>query len=270
MLDDATTPEQAKVKLQVEKFRQRFNGIKRATINCLILCQIAVATMPFWLTEINSLCEHELFLNENLEFFAECKTHWLLFGKLNFYWNYLAYDLLYQLIEVLTHSYTDFKPIHGDIVAYKRDVEEFRKCTFLKVFCEVQLEPLSGKNDLPPGFKTMVVQFNWAKDVILEEVEMFRRRYAGSFRLNECAMMVNSIRPGSFTVTWFVAVSTIWRMAERMNVELFAEFNVITLVIDGTCTYVSPAQLPLPSFTPPLSLIVSCLSFYKNRRWWPA
>ena len=252
--------------MQVEKLRQRFNGIKRATINCLIMCQIAVATMPCWLTEINSLCEHELFLNENLEFFAECKTYWLLFGKLNFYWNYLAYDLLYQLIEVLSHSYTDFKPIHRDIVAYKKDVEEFRKCTFLKVFCEVQPEPL---NDPPPGLKAMVVQFKWAKDVTLEEVERFRRRYAMSRRLNKCAMMVNSIRPGSFTVTWFVAVSTIRRMA-GMDVELFAEFNVITLVIGGTCTYVSPAQLPLPSFTPPLSLIVSCLSFYKSRRWWPA
>ena len=269
MLDDAITPEQAKVKLQVEKFRQRFNGIKRATINCLILCQIAVATMPCWLTEINSLCEHEMVLKENLDAFAKCETHWLLFAKLNFYWNYLAYDLLYQLIEVLTHSYTDFKPIYGDIVAYKKDVEEFRKCTFLKVFCEVQLEPLSGKNDPPPGFKAMVVQFKWEKDVTLEVVERFRRRYAGAYNLEECAMMVNSIRPGSFTVTWFVAVSTISRLT-GMNVELFAEFNVITLVIDGTCTYVSPAQLPLPSFTPPLSLIVSCLSFYKNRRWWPA
>ena len=247
------------MKLQVEKFRQRFNGIKRATINCLILCQIAVATMPCWLTEINFLCEHEMFLKENLDAFAKCETHWLLFGKLNFYWNYLAYDLLYQLIEVLSHSYTDFKPIHGDIVAYKKDLEEFRKSTFLKVFCEVQLEPLSGKNDPPPGFKAMVVQFKWAKDVTLEEVEMFRRRYATSFRLNECAMIVYSIRPGSFTVTWFVPVSTIWRMAEKKDVELFAEFNVITLVIDGTCTYVSPVQLPLPSFTPPLSLIVSCL-----------
>ena len=255
--------------LQVEEFQERFDSIKLATINCLIFCQIAVATMPFWLTQ-RALGQHEIFLKENLDVFAKCETYWLLFGNLNFYWNYLAYDLLHQLIKVLTRHYKQFKPIYGDIVAYKKDVEEFRKSTFLKVFCEVQLEPLSGKNDPPPGFKTMVVQFKWAKDVTLEEVEMFRRRYAGSFRLNECAMMVNSIRPGSFTVTWFVPVSTIRGMAERMNVELFAEFNVITLVIDGTCTYVSPDQLPLPSFTPPLSLIVSCLSFYKNRRWWPA
>ena len=131
------------------------------------------------------------------------------------------------------------------------------------MFCEVQLEPLTGKNDPPPGFKTMVVQFNWAKDVTLEEVERFRRRYATSYNLNECAMMVNSVRPGSFTVTWFVAVSTIRGMAERKDVELFAEFNVITLVIDGTCAYVSPAQLPLLSFTPPLSLIVSCFQKQK-------
>ena len=255
--------------LQVDEFQERFDSIKFATINCLIFCQIAVATMPFWLTQ-QALGQHEIFLKENIDVFAKCETHWLLFAKLNFYWNYLAYDLLYQLIKVLTRHYKPFKPIHGDIVAYKKDVEEFRKCTFLKVFCEVQLEPLSGKNDPPPGFKTMVVQFNWAKDVTLEEVERFRRRSATSFRLNDCAMMVNSIRPGSFTVTWFVAVSTIWSMAEKKDVELFAEFNVITLVIDGTCTYVSPAQLPLPSFTPPLSLIVSCLSFYKRKIWWPA
>ena len=249
--------------LQVEEFQERFNSMKLATINCLIFCQIAVATMPFWLTQIQALGQHKMFLKENLDVFAKCETYWLLFGKLNFYWNYLAYDLLYQLIKVLTRHNKQFKLIYGDIVAYKKDLEEFRKYTFLKVFCEVQLEPLSAKNDPPPGFKAMVVQFNWAKDVTLEEVEMFRRRYATSFRLNECAMMVNSIKPGSFTVTWFVAVSTIRRLT-GMDVELFAEFNVITLVIDGTCAYVSPAQLPLPSFTPPLSLIVSCLSFYKT------
>ena len=252
------------MKLQVDEFQERFNSMKLATINCLILCQIAVATMPFWLTQIQALGQHEMFLKKNLDVFAKCETYWLLFGKLNFYWNYLAYDLLYQLIEVLTRHNKQFKPIYGDIVSYKKDVEEFRKSTFLKVFCAVQLEPLTGKNDPPPGFKAMVVQFNWAKDVTLEEVERFRRRSATSYRLNDCAMMVNSIRPGSFTVTWFVAVSTIRGMAERMDVELFAEFNVITLVIDGTCTYVSPDQLPLPSFTPPLSLIVSCLSFYKS------
>ena len=260
------------VKLKVEKFRQRFNGITVAVVDCLILCQIAVAKMPMILTQIKALGEHRKYLKENLKVFAKCETHPELFANLNLYWNYLAYDLLYQLIEVLTTQTcfsTRFKPIRGDIAAYKKDLGEFRKCTFLKVFCEVQLEPLSGKNDPPPGFKTMVVQFKWAKDVTLEEVEMFRRRYAGAYNLEECAMMVNSIRPGSFTVTWFVAVSTIRGMA-GMNVELFAEFNVITLVIDGTCAYVSPAQLPLPSFTPPLSLIVSCLSFYKNRRWWPA
>ena len=254
------------MKLQVDDFQKRFISITFATINCLILCEIAVATMPFWLT---ALSKNELFLKENLDVFAKCETHWLLFGKLNSYWNYLAYDVLYQLIKVLSYKYKQFKSIHGDIVAYEKDLEEFRKCTLLKVFCEVQLEPLSGKNDPPPGFKAMVVQFKWAKDVTLEEVERFRRRYAGAYNLEKCAMIVNSIRPGSFTVTWFVPVSTIRRMA-GMDVELFAEFNVITLVIDGTCAYVSPDQLPLPSFTPPLSLLVSCLSFYKNRRWWPA
>ena len=272
IIGSAISSEQAKVKSQVDEFQKRFNCIKFATIQCLLMCQIAVSQMPFWLTEIQALSQHKIFLEENLDTFAKCETHYLLFGKLNFYWNYFAYDLLYQLIKVLTYTHEVFKPIYDDIVAYKIGVEEFKKCTLMRVFCEVQLEPLSGKNDPPPGFKAMVVQFKWAKDVTLEEVERFRRRYATSYNLNECAMMVNSIRPGSFTVTWFVPVSTIEILTERMDVDLFVEFN--TLVIDGTCVYVSPVLLAHSSVAPPLTQMVSCYNFsvssLKQTKWWPA
>ena len=94
------------VKLKVEKFRQRFNGITVAVVDCLILCQIAVAKMPMILTQIKALGEHRKYLKENLKVFAKCETHPELFANLNLYWNYLAYDLLYQLIEVLTGHYT--------------------------------------------------------------------------------------------------------------------------------------------------------------------
>ena len=251
----------AEVKSQVNTFRERFQRIKFATIECLIACQIAVATMPLWLTEIDELCEHKIFLKENLDDFAKCETHYLLFGKLNFYWNYLAYDLLYQLIEVLHQIHKEFKPTHEDMVAYKKYLEEFRKHTSLKVFCEVQQDPLTEKDEPPSGFKSMVVQFKWAKDVTLEEVERFRRSYARSYKLNECAMMVNRIRPGSFTVTWFIPVSTIVTLTQKKDVDLFIKFNVTTLVIDGTCTYVSPVEeapsLPLTN----THIMVSYLHF---------
>ena len=112
--------EQRALKSQVDKFRSRFQNIAKATILCLIACEITVASMPFFLTEITTLNDHKLFLDEELEEFGKCETHRILFGKLNFYWNYLAYDLLYQFIKVI-YGDKQFKR------AFKRVCKDMRK-----------------------------------------------------------------------------------------------------------------------------------------------
>ena len=98
---------------------------------------------------------------------------------------------------------------------YKNDMERLRMSTSLKLFCEVQPLPLSLVEDPPPDFKKMVVEFKWPETVTLEAVERFRQCYARHYRLNECAMIVNSIRPSSFIVTWFVPISIIETFARE-------------------------------------------------------
>ena len=232
------------VRSRVLAFRQRFNVIKQATIQRLIACQITVASMVFWLTSIRALAEHKVFLEGNLNALGQCPNHWVLFGKLNFYWNYLAYDLLHQLLEVLTTQFREFRTNSEVIAEYKKDLEEFKRNTPLKVFCKAEPMPFSQQDTPPPGFQEMVGEFKWSENVTLEEVEQFRKRYAREYNLEDCAMMVNSIRPGSFVVTWFIPVSIVRLLGQETDraVNLFVEFEVTRLEIAGNCVYHSSFQ----------------------------
>ena len=229
----------ATAKHHVNEFRRRFNNIAEATILCLITCDIAVATMPFFLTQITTLDDHKLFLDKKIDEFGKCETHWVLFGKLNLYWNYLAYDLLYQLIKVLYNRHKQFKRAHKDVIAYKKDIKHFMKCISLKLFCAIERKSLSLEGGPPAGFTELVLEFSWPNTVTLEAVETFRQRYARQYRLNECAMIVKSIKPGSFKVTWFVPISIIDILIQRMDIihDLLKELNVMRLIINGNCIY---------------------------------
>jgi hypothetical protein len=240
----STSTAESALQSQVNGFHQRFNTIKTATITSLIAYQITVASMVFWLTSIRALDEHRVFLEEKLEALGQCLNHWVLFGKLNFYWNFLAYDLLFQLLEVLATQYDTFRTISEDVAAYKTDIERFKSMTSLRLFCEAQTVPFSSQTNPPPGFRDMVVRFKWSKNVMLEEVERFRRRYCQLYRLERCAMMVNSIIPGSFIVTWFVPISIIKALSRKGDkaLSLFVEFGVARLEIAGDCLYQAPAH----------------------------
>ena len=153
------------------------------------------------LTSIIAVNEHKTFLEENHNDLHECKNK--LFSLLNFYWNYLACDLLDQLIrKELIWRDTMFEKVGRDMTKHSQDMEDFRKRTTLKLFCQVVQ---CKKIDPPPGFNTMVTEHNWPNTITLEDVEQFRKRFIETFNLQQCAMMVDSIVPGSFKVTWFVS-----------------------------------------------------------------
>ena len=146
-------------------------------------------------------------------------------------------SVLYQLIEVLYDGYKEFKSVHEEMAVYKNDIEPFRRSTSLKLFCAVQPK-LSLKDGLPSGFKELVVEFNWPESVTLEDVETFRQRYAWGYTFDKCAMIINSIRHGSYKVTWFVPISIIDTLTQR-KIDLLVEFNVTKLTLDGNCIYES-------------------------------
>ena len=189
---------------------------------------MAVKMVVFLLTSICAIDEHEHFLKKNHKDLHDCKNHWELFGMLNFYWNYLSYDLLDQLLEELTLKESSFEVIAEEMEKYKTDLRMFRQCTTLKLFCQADT---STECDPPPEFRKIVVKHDWPDTVTLEDVEKFRHRYAQTYNLRRCAMMLHQIGSGCFTVTWFVPVTVIDILRKKRAVKVYKEFKVSRLEI---------------------------------------
>jgi hypothetical protein len=82
-------------------------------------------------------------------------------------------------------------------------------------------------------------------------------------------MMVNSIIPGSFIVTWFVPISIIKALSRKGDkaLSLFVEFGVARLEIAGDCLYQAPAHhkvapLSIATSSAPLSFATSSAEGY--------
>ena len=228
---------------EIKHLHRRFNSLKELTIQGLEKCRVAVMTVVYTLTTILTVQEHKGFLEEKQKSLSESSNHWELFGKLNLYWTYLSYGLLEHLVKELALNHNWFQTVAGEMAVYKKDLEEFRKRTILELFCEA--DPRPHDEDPPPGFRKMVVEFDWPETATLEDVEKFRRRYASSYNLHTCAMMLNSIRTGSFTVTWFVPFSVVEMLRKKRALSVFKEFSVTRLEIHTsmqTCVYQIPPQ----------------------------
>ena len=232
------------MQVEIDGFHRRFNAIKTSTIQCLQKFNIAVKTVVFLLTSILAVEEHKVFLEEKHKSLRECDDHLELFGMLNFYWNYLAYDLLDQLIKELTTKESSFGVVGKKMAEYKKDLQNFRERTTLEHFSQAQ--PCMV-DDPPPGFQKMVVKHNWPKTVTLEDVEKFRLCYTQAYNLQTCAMMLHRIIKGSFTVTWFVPVTVIDILREKRAVKVYKEFEVSRLEIyvqsTAVCVYEAPSQI---------------------------
>ena len=235
------------IQCEIKGFHRRFNSMKMKTVEFLEKFGIAVKTVVFLLTSIFAVTgEHKMFLKENHKSLRQCEDHQELFGMLNFYWNYLSPDLLDKLLEELIQKESSFEAIGEEMRNYKADLQKFRQRTTLKLFC--QADTFSTECDPPPPeFRKMVVTHEWTDTVTLEDVEKFRQRYARTYNLQTCAIMLYSVRRGSFTVTWFVPVTVIHILRKNTALEVYKEFDVSKLEIyyvqeTAICVYQTPVQ----------------------------
>ena len=242
------------MKQEISVLEKKFNALKVATIQCLKKFRISVMFVVYTLTSLRAddMGEHKMFLEQHLGTLKQSQNHWELFGSLNMYcWNYLAYHLLDHLIVELSQTYQYLKvtdaegktmeqsltDIKGEMESYKTDLSHFRIHTSLRLFCKAQKEKI---DDPPPTFRKIVVKHNWSErtcTATLEDVENFRQCYLRHYNLRDCAMMLNSIRPGTFTVTWFVPSSVFEILKMKRFIKILKEFDVIRMDIAGSCVY---------------------------------
>ena len=239
---------------EIECFEDRFNTMKLSTIKCLEKIKISVIAVVYILTSLRAVyrAEYKVFFEKKIQKLNQCHNHWELFGSLNSYWNYLSYHLLDHLIKEVSLNYRFLTDVEGKTVEqsvidvkrqmslYKSDLKKFRQLTSLKAFCRAENW---SRDDPPPEFRKMVVKFNWLITPTLEDVEIFRQRYVRHYNLQDCAMMLNSVRPGTFTVTWFVPLSVVEVLKKEIPIKVLKEFNVIRMEVAGSCVHEVPVSL---------------------------
>ena len=219
------------VQAKIRQFMKRFNALKKSTRECLERLRVPVKRVADTLTSLSpdDVDEHKQFLESHLSALYQAPDHSELFGTMNFHWNYQNPQLLDHLIQEF-----DLKGVKGEMKTYKEDLQQFRKKTPLKLFCQSQ----NRKHIKPPlDFREAVVEFDWPDDVTLEVVEKFRQEYADHYSLRECAMMLNKVLPGSFIVTWFIPCSIVEKLKEKMPKSILKKYSVTKLEIGGECVY---------------------------------
>ena len=171
-------------------------------------------------------------INSSLSAIYQAPDHSELFGTMNFHWNYQNPQLLDHLIQEF-----NLEKVKGEMKTYKEDLQQFRKKTPLKLFCQSQKKK---RIKPPPDFYEVEAKFDWPDDVTLEVVEEFRQEYAYQYSLHECVMMLAVLRPhGSFTITWFIPNCIVKKLKVKVpNLNaILKKYSVTKLEIAGECVY---------------------------------
>ena len=159
------------VKYTIGILKTKFNGLKKKIRECIDKRKVAVTDVPDALTSLSPDDDeyHQRFLEGHIEKLYAASSNTVLFGTMNFHWNYLDPSLLDHLVTEL--ELVEVKP---DMTTYQSELKQFRLKTPLNLFCKTQRKK---KVELSPKFKEMVAEFGLPNDVTLEVLEQFRQEY---------------------------------------------------------------------------------------------
>ena len=230
VLSLATSTEE--VKRMIAELDNEFENLKIAIRECLERQRVLVSKVTDALTSLSPDCEEQhkkLFTESHIRALGQAPNIFMLFIIMNPYWNYLDPGLLEHLVKKC-----HLEVMKQQIENYKSDLQQFRKKTPLKIFCQTQKRK---RKKFDEDFKEMVAEFHWPENVTLEDVEEFRQEYASEYNLHKCAMMIAHIRHGSYIITWFIPESVVEKLKAKVPREIFKKYCVTKLEIAGTCVY---------------------------------
>ena len=236
-LSVAPTVSKEQVMVTIEILKKKFNGLKKATRECLEKHKILVQDVAEVLTSLSPDDEecHRMFLESRIKVIATAGNNLELFLTMNFHWNYLDPSLLNHLVTEL--ELVEVKP---DMTTYQSELQQFRMKTPLNLFCQTQRK----KNvELSPQVRKIVAKCNWPNNVSLEVLEQFRQEYASHYQLHEFAMIVADVRPGSFIITWFIPESIAEKLKGKVPVQILRKYSITTLTVAGVCVYCDKTEV---------------------------
>jgi hypothetical protein len=170
-----------------------------------------------------------MFSDDQMDVLEKADNQSMLIGQLDYNMDYLSYHLLDSIVDTF-----GLKEVKAQMANYKSEIIQFRMKTPLALFCRTQKRK---RIRLSPGFEEVVAKFDYTTDMTLEDVEQFRLAYASHYKLQEFAMMISAVRPGSFIVTWHVPSCIVEKLKTNVPKGILKKWFVATLTVAGTCVY---------------------------------
>ena len=230
----ATSTEE--VKAMIAELEEGFKNLRNSIRECLERQRVLISQVADALTSLSPDDDerHKIFTESHVTVLYRAASISEQFGTMNFHWNYLDPSLLEHLVKEF-----HLEQMKDRMEAYKSVLQQFRKKTPLKLFCQTQKRK---RKKFDEDFKEMVAEFDWPENVTLEDVELFRQEYASTYGLHECAMMIAQIRSGSYIITWFIPESVVKKLKAKVPRDILKKYCVTKLEIAEVCVYQCKAQ----------------------------
>ena len=182
--------------------------------------------------------EHRLrkYLKDNIPQLCDAKSIREIFCLLNLYWDYLNYELLQRIIETYGDDETKIA-----MKSYSREVEVFQQETTLAMFCEAspKRKRFATTRDLT---ELIITHDEITPNSSLKCVQEFRRQFAHEMSLQEIAVIVIEVKPGSVVTVWLiptVGAIKIKTDIEEGKIDFFKRHHILELQMDGAIIYSS-------------------------------
>ena len=178
----------------------------------------------------DDISEHKMFSDDQMEDVLEkADNQSMLSGQLDYNMDYLSYHLLDSIVDTF-----GLKEVKAQMAKYKSEIMQFRMKMPLVLFCQTRNKKVIR---LLPESQEIVTKFDFVKDITLEDVEQFRLAYSSHYKLQDFAMMIPAVRPGSFVVTWHVPSCIVEKLKTNIPKNILKKWFVEKLTIAGTCVY---------------------------------
>ena len=220
------------------QLKQRFKELKKATQQCLEKRDISVERITNTLKLLsadNDDNEHKYFADSHISVFEQAHNHSALIGQLDFNMDYLSYRLLDYLVEEF-----GLEEVKVLMEAYKLDIQEFRAKTPVTLFCQSQQ---AERVKISPEFQEVVAEFKQQRDMKLNVVEQFQKKYTAHYHLKDLALIFAGIHLGAsvITVTWFFPRSLATKLKENVPRVMLKTKSISKLTVSRVCVYRSGA-----------------------------
>jgi hypothetical protein len=233
--DGSTAPS---VKPQTIQLKERFKELKKATQQCLEKRNISVERITNTLKSLsadNDDDEHKYFTDNHTSVFEQAHNHSALIGQLDFNMDYLSYHLLDYLVEEF-----GLEEVKVLMEVYKLDIQQFKAKTPVTLFCQ----SLQGERvKISPEFQEVVAEFKQQKDMKLNVLEQFQKKYTAHYHLKNLALILAGISLGAsvITITWFFPRSLAQKLKTSVPRVMLKTKSITTLTVAGACVYRSGA-----------------------------